>query len=173
MKTFLISDHHFNHHNILNFKRDDGTPLRVFDNTSHMNEYMIECHNKVVGVNDKVYFLGDVAMGNVTEFDNIMCRLNGEKILIKGNHDCLKLANYVKWFKDIRATHILDKFILSHIPIHVESLGRWKANIHGHTHYRAVESSPHHEDKRYYSVCVERQNYTPVDFEYIRSLYKE
>jgi calcineurin-like phosphoesterase family protein len=134
---------------------------------------MIEQHNKVVGVHDKIYFLGDIAMGNATSFDTIMSRLNGEKVLIKGNHDGLNLSNYVKWFKDIRATHVLDRFLISHIPVHPDSLGRWKANLHGHTHYRDVEISPHHKDTRYYNLSVEKHDYSPVDFEAIRSAYKD
>ena len=71
-----------------------------------------------------------------------------------------------KYFKDIRGTHQLDKFILSHIPIHPESLSRWRGNIHGHVHDNTLQ------DDRYINVSVENINFTPIDFEEIRSRYK-
>ena len=164
MKTFLISDTHFGHANILTFKKNDGTFLREFKDVQDMNEYMVYKWNSTVSSGDKVYLLGDVSMGSDL---SIIDRLNGTKVLIKGNHDTLKLNKYMERFKDVRAYHILDKFILSHIPIHPESLSRWKANIHGHTHANSLE------DKRYYNVCVENINYTPVDFEEIRNAYNQ
>lgn len=163
-KTFLISDTHFFHDNILKFKREDGSPLRNFKDMDHMMTTLIYNWNKVVGKGDKVYHLGDVGFSNASSLQ-VLDQLNGTKVLIKGNHDGQKLSVYAQYFKDVRAYHILDKFLLSHIPIHPESLSRWKANIHGHTHANLIE------DPRYYNVSVEVINYTPVDFEEIRSYY--
>ena len=88
MKTFLISDTHFGHGNILNFTRDDGTPLRGgFTDIDHHDEFLIQNWNKVVGVNDKVYHLGDVGFKSFAKLKETMDRLKGTKILIKGNHD--------------------------------------------------------------------------------------
>ena len=41
-KTFLISDTHFGHNNILTFKRNDGSPLRLFNNIHEHDEYLID-----------------------------------------------------------------------------------------------------------------------------------
>lgn len=171
-KTFLISDTHFGHGNILKFKRGDGTPLRVFNDIIHMNTVMIDNWNRVVGKDDKVYHLGDVAMGNATYFRSTMARLNGHKILIKGNHDQLKPALYLEFFKDVRAYHQLDGFLLAHIPVHPASLSRWKGQIHGHLHADRVQTSAYSSDVRYINVAVEQINYTPINFEEIRSRYK-
>lgn len=165
MKTFLISDTHFGHANILTFKNDDGTPVRDFSSLEEMNETMVECWNKTVSPEDKVYHLGDVLFTKKW-LDLIMPRLNGTKVLIKGNHDTLKLSQYQQYFKDVRAVWVLDKLVLSHIPIHPESLSRWRANVHGHLHGNSLA------DPRYFNVSVEKINYTPVDFEYIRSVYE-
>lgn len=182
--VFLIADHHFGHKNSLSFKRSDGSLLRPeFSSVEEMNETMIERHNSRVRPGDKTYFLGDVAVCNSSLFDSIMSRLNGAKVLIRGNHDNLKLSSYVKWFKDIRGSHQLDKFILSHIPIHSDSIPEWcPGNIHGHLHYRCVmvgdpdfffeETGAFLEkmkDPRYTCVSVEQTNYTPVSLEEIRS----
>ena len=165
MKTFLISDTHFGHANILTFKNADGTPVRDFSSLEEMNETMVDRWNKVVSPEDKVYHLGDVLFTKKW-LDAVMPRLNGTKVLIKGNHDNLKLSQYQQHFKDVRAVWVLDKLVLSHIPIHPESLSRWKANVHGHLHSNSLA------DSRYFNVSVEKINYTPVDFEYIRSIYE-
>jgi len=166
-KTFLISDTHFGHSNILTFKRDDGTPLRNFPDIYHHDEHLIQQWNKIVSPLDKVYHLGDVGFKSFSRLGLTLERLNGTKVLIKGNHDGFKLSQYAQYFKDIRGSHQLDKFILTHIPIHPQSLSRWKANIHGHLHANVVN------DPRYINVAVEQINYAPIDFEEIRSKYDQ
>lgn len=167
MNTFLISDTHFGHGNILTFKRNDGSMLRNFPTIEDHDEFLIKQWNSVVRPKDKVYHLGDVGFRNWTSLSEVLDRLNGEKVLIKGNHDGFKPTQYLKYFKDIRGSHILEKYILTHIPIHPESICRWKANIHGHTHYNS------YEDQRYINVSVERlDDYKPVSFEEVRSRYE-
>lgn len=167
-KTFLIADTHFGHRNILKFKKENGDPLRVFNSIEEHDEYLIYRWNSVVKPEDKVYHLGDVGFINITELHKVFNRLNGTKVLIKGNHDNLKLIQYAQVFKDVRAYHVLDKFVLSHVPIHPFSLSHWTGNIHGHLHDKGLE------DERYFNVSVERLiDYTPIDFEEVRNLFKE
>lgn len=166
---FFASDHHFGHANILTFKRDDGTPLREFQDVDHMNEHIVNCHNSVVRPGDKVYFLGDVTMDRKSKGLEILQRMNGEKILIKGNHDQCKPAAYLKYFKDIRGSHQFDGLIMTHIPIHPESLARWGLNVHGHLHYNVVKMPLSQiPDRRYFNVGMERINYTPISLEEIK-----
>jgi calcineurin-like phosphoesterase family protein len=170
---FLSSDLHLGHAAILNFKRSDGvTSLRVFEDVTHMNEYIIMQHNRVVQPSDKWYCLGDIAMNK--KFLPILSRMNGEKILIKGNHDLDKASEYLKYFKDIRAVHQLNGFILSHIPIHPNSLSRWKGCIHGHLHSNVVTlGDTLVPDTRYTNVSVECLiDYTPVSLEEVSTLVK-
>ena len=159
----LASDPHFTHSNILTFTNYDGTKLRSFDSVEHMNETMIENHNNVVRPKDKVYWLGDLAMQKKFPHE-IFSRLNGEKVLIKGNHDQSKLSDYVRHFKDVRGSHQLSKMLLTHIPVHPDSLGRWTANVHGHLHSNEVmlNGVP---DPRYLCISMERFNYTPISLE--------
>lgn len=164
-KTFLISDTHFSHSNILTFKTKEGAPLRPFSDINEMHKTIIDNWNKVVSPNDKVYHLGDVGFKNNTNL-RIMEVLNGDKVLIKGNHDNLKLSGYQKYFRDIRSYHVLDNILLAHIPIHPENLGRWVGQVHGHTH------SNNMTDPRYFNASVENINYTPIDFEEIRRYFK-
>ena len=166
-KTFLIGDTHFGHGNILTFKRSNGSPLREFDNIYEHDETLIQNWNKVVSTEDKVYHLGDLGFKSFTQLELILKRLNGTKILIKGNHDNHELSQYAQYFKDIRGSWTLDKFVLSHIPIHPDSLYRWKACIHGHLHANSLD------DPQYYNVSAECINYTPIDFEVIRKHYND
>jgi calcineurin-like phosphoesterase family protein len=166
---FFASDHHFGHANILEFKRTDGTPLRDFASVEHMHEHIIQQHNSVVRANDKVYFLGDVVMSRKASALEILARLNGEKVLVKGNHDQCSAEAYLKYFKDIRGSHQFDGVIMTHIPIHSESLARWGINIHGHLHYQVVRMPLSQiPDRRYFNVSMERINYTPISLEEIK-----
>ena len=176
--AFLYSDPHFSHAGICQFFRADGvTKLRPFEDASEMDEYLIERFNATVSPRDKVYFLGDIVI-NKKALDAVMPRLNGDKVLIRGNHDIYKLKDYSKYFRDVRGYHILDGMILSHIPIHPDSLGRFGTNIHGHLHEKRVRKAkginyPTGEiiyseteiDTRYHCVCVEQTEYAPISFD--------
>ena len=164
MKTWITSDHHFNHANILTFKDDEGNLIRPgFTDVQHMNEYMIKMWNKYIQPGDKVYHLGDAIMSeSATAIGNIMRQLNGTKVLIRGNHDNAKLSIYAQYFKDVRATHTLrdrngGRYVLSHFPIHESSLTN-VVNLHGHTHQRELGHP-------YVNMCVEITNYMPIDFD--------
>lgn len=167
MNTFLISDTHFGHSNILTFKRDSGEPLRGFSSIEEHDEYLIQAWNKTVGKKDKVYHLGDVGFKSYTKLKEVMDRLHGEKILIKGNHDNLKPQQYLSMFKDVRACHQLAGYLLTHIPIHPQSISRWKGNIHGHLHDKGLD------DWNYMNVSVERLiDYSPISLEEVNQLFE-
>ena len=159
-KTFIISDTHFFHQNILNFKKEDGSPLREFSTISDMNETIVSNWNETVRSEDNIFHLGDVCFGHKENLD-ILNRLNGKKTLLLGNHEHKNIKEYIPYFYDIRAYHVLNKCILSHIPVHDTQLERFKCNIHGHTHWNELK------DKRYKNVCVEKTNFRPIDIEEI------
>ena len=173
--VFLVSDTHFGHKGVCHFTRNDGvTKLRPFDTPEEMDEFMVEAWNARVRPNDKVYHLGDVVMSRRSL--SIMDRLNGDKVLIRGNHDIFKDEDYRKYFRELRAYHVMNGMILSHIPIHSESLGRFGVNIHGHTHAnrvmrpaRVLEEFIDHGcttiDERYHCVCVDQTDFAPILFE--------
>lgn len=160
---FVISDTHFGHENTYKFLHEDGLPTRrEFANVTEGDEAMVERWNSVVSPKDKVYHLGDVYINRAAR--HILDRLNGTKVLIKGNHDIFGLENYLPYFKDIRAYHRLEGYILSHIPIHPVSLTGTRGNIHGHLHRYNVVTNEGLPDLRYRNVCVEQIDYTPIEF---------
>ena len=165
--TWLVSDTHFGHAGVCRFLRDDGTKLRPWDDPEEMDEFMVRAWNERVRPDDKVYHLGDVAIARKAL--KILGRLNGTKVLIRGNHDIFKLKDYTEYFRDVRGYHVMDGMVLSHIPVHPESMGRFGVNIHGHLHYRRVMQDfgklnglPAVIDNRYHCVCVEHTDYAPI-----------
>jgi len=165
--VFLVSDTHFGHAGVCRFMRNDGvTKLRPWDNPEDMDEAMIKVWNETVRPNDKVYHLGDVVINRRALAT--MARLNGDKVLIRGNHDIFRDDEYRKYFRELRAYHVMNGMILSHIPIHSESLGRFGTNIHGHLHSNRVMTEVWGEykiDVRYHCVCVEQTDFAPILFE--------
>ena len=165
--VFLVSDTHFGHMGVCKFTRDDGvTKLRPWTDPDEMDEAMIKAWNETVKPTDKVYHLGDVVINRKSL--PILHRLNGDKVLIKGNHDIFKLEDYTQHFRDIRAYHVMNGLILSHIPVHESNLYRFGANIHGHLHSNRVmmkERGRDVIDPRYLCVCVEQTDFRPILFE--------
>lgn len=164
-KVFLISDTHWGHVNtITKFKREDGSPLRDFVDVNDMNQRMLDNWNSVVGDNDIVWHLGDVTMRPKNLESQKLCK--GRKFLIRGNHDYgLPTKAYYEVFEKIYSMKELDGYLLTHIPIHPNSVGRWKGNIHGHMHSYSLN------DPRYLCVSVERINYTPILFEKAKEMF--
>jgi calcineurin-like phosphoesterase family protein len=168
--VFLVSDTHFGHAGVCRFMRNDGvTKLRPWDDPAEMDEAMVAAWNERVRPNDKVYHLGDVVINRKAL--GIMRRLNGDKVLIRGNHDIFKDEDYRAHFRELRAYHVMNGMILSHIPIHSESLGRFGVNIHGHLHANRVMLPGFNGkmtdivDTRYHCVCVEQTDFAPILFE--------
>ena len=166
--VFLVSDTHFGHAGVCRFLREDGSKLRPWDTPEEMDEAMVKMWNETVKPNDKVYHLGDVVINRKAL--SILHRLNGDKVLIKGNHDIFKLEDYTTHFRDIRGYHVMNNMILSHVPVHPDSKGRFAANIHGHLHSNRVMVSKHAGatpviDSWYLNVSVEQIDFKPILFE--------
>ncbi len=139
-KRFFTSDLHFGHENVLRF--DD----RKFKDVDEMDAELIRRWNAKVGKGDIVYVLGDMiwkTRNGVAE--DLIKSLNGQIILIKGNHDRFlhnagaknALAG-VKDYEDISVTledGTVRRCILSHyfMPFYIGH--RHNAiHLHGHSH---------------------------------------
>lgn len=91
---WFTSDLHFFHDRILEFhpKRKE-----IFGNTvEKAKEAMIQLWNSRVSKKDTVYILGDLAFGEVEDKRKLFQRLNGNKVLILGNHD--KIPDHLKCY---------------------------------------------------------------------------
>jgi calcineurin-like phosphoesterase family protein len=179
VNRFVISDTHFGHTNSWEkFKLEDGSPLRPFTSTEEMDETMIERWNAKVKPGDTVYHLGDVIINKKSL--HLVSRLNGRKILIRGNHDIFRDEEYREvGFEQIHGVRVfVDKFILSHIPLHPDCVtDRFKVNVHGHLHANEimrqmeVPEMRHRQepDPRYLCVSVEHTNYEPLHFDEVQA----
>lgn len=81
MATFYTADWHINHANII---RLCGRP---FYDVADMNAQLIDRHNTKVGPDDRVWVLGDVALGPIAESLALVKEFAGHLILVLGNHD--------------------------------------------------------------------------------------
>lgn len=177
-QVWFWSDQHLGHENMYRFTNYDGTPCRPWDpdRMFEAEELMIQNYNSLVKPEDTVYFLGDVSSRNDVA-DKFFARLvKSRRILIEGNHDNKLGAKFwLKHFDDVRGCYNLSQggtrtsYLLSHIPVCSGSKGRFKRNIHGHTHGNiiTIDNNGKIPDPWYRNVCVEVTNYTLVNFDEI------
>jgi calcineurin-like phosphoesterase family protein len=163
-RRFYTSDQHLGHRNFLNFLNEEGRQVRPFSSVEEMDEYMIQQWNSVVQPEDTLVSLGDIAIRRKSL--QLLERLNGRKILIRGNHDIFSTKDYLKYFDEIRAVEVKQKsgVIFSHYPIHPDSLKKGWINVHGHIHEKEVLADGGIPDYRYFNISVERMNYTPIEW---------
>lgn len=154
MNVFITSDHHFFHRKIISFFD------RPFRNIQEMNEVLIQKWNNKVKDGDLVFHLGDFAVcWNYKTIKEIKDRLNGNIILILGNHD--NKTRILKGGISVADSYVvtINKLLLTHRPLrHIHTNGY--VNVHGHIHNRRTKG------KRI-NVCVEKTNYEPVELEKI------
>lgn len=159
--TFVVSDTHFFHKNIIKYCS------RPFDSIEEMNEGLIERWNSVVGKTDEVFHLGDFSFDSVKieTSESILSRLNGHKILIKGNHDNPKLIKSSLWsevYETLKLKVENKIFILSHFPF-----DSWDLQTHGSFHLHGHMHTPKNKAFNYYKPrrmdCgVDTWDYHPV-----------
>lgn len=130
---FYIADWHYGHANALNFD------ARPYKNVEEMNEALITNWNSVVSPGDTVYVLGDMFWCKTTEAITVLDRLNGQKILVQGNHDRVYDAQFrSKFVKIDEYMEIKDgdrNVVLCHYPIPCfkNHFYGWYM-LHGHVH---------------------------------------
>ncbi len=161
-KEYVISDLHFNHKNILDYERNE------FNDINEHDEYIVLRWNKTVKMEDIVYFLGDLTMSIDREYlINLISRLNGYKIMIKGNHDEKRVSFYkFLGFNEVYDSPIFienGKILLSHVPLKEARDSPYFINVHGHLHNDEVINN-----KNYICVSAKTVSYRPVNLGRIR-----
>ena len=158
--VYMTSDQHFGHANIIELEN------RPFSSVDEMNAYMLKKWNQRVSKKDKVFFLGDLCVPS-RSCAEIVPLLNGYKIMIMGNHDCLSHKRYIlAGFEEVSRYPIIlyDLYMLSHAPLYLSKTISF-FNIHGHYHTKRMVGTNH------YNVSVELHDYTPVNFEDIKAQF--
>lgn len=167
---YFISDTHFFHDKIRTLAN------RPFSSMEEMNEMMVINWNSVIGANDIVYHLGDFAYGTWKGGDvkSLFSRLNGRKILIRGNHDHSETLQ-LPW-ENVYHMHTVkyngSKIVLCHYPM-IEWDGSFHGSYHFHGHTHQVSPLNILNDtvfdgrfknfaKNWRNVSVEVIDYTPM-----------
>jgi len=133
---YFWSDLHFFHGNIIKYcKRpfwydDAGSDPKP--DIEAMNDKLIQSWNEHVRPNDTMYYLGDFSFSHDYEkVRAVFDQLNGDKILIKGNHDYKEILNlgWTSIHDYLEIKHSKKQFMLFHYPI-----ASWKNKSHGSIH---------------------------------------
>lgn len=156
---FVTSDTHFSH------ARISELADRPFTTVEEMNGELARRWNEVVGPDDTVLHLGDLALGPIEESVGITAQLNGRRFLVPGNHDRVSPATQSRRAIDrftpqyeaagwiilpevIEGTRRGYRILASHYPYKGDSQEsdrytthrpRWDDGVpllHGHTHAR-------------------------------------
>lgn len=164
--VFFTADNHFWHTNkhggIIKYCN------RPFSSLEEMHKIMIEKWNTKVHKDDLVYILGDFCF----RYTNVICeKLNGRKILVRGDHDkdSLKEKNRHYFEKIIQYG---DNISINGQPITIchWCMRTWNKShynswhIHGHSHSRLEVVG------KVYDVGVDNNNFEPVSFNELKNI---
>ena len=132
MRYFYGADFHYGHFNCIRYDN------RPFSSIEEMDETMIKEHNAVVTNEDTVIIAGDLSWYKEEETLKILDRLNGHKILVKGNHDRVSPKIARKFDKVVEYLELVDngtKVVISHYPMPFWN-GQFRDTVHlyGHVH---------------------------------------
>ena len=145
MKTWIGSDFHWGHARILEFCPETRGRYK---NVQHMDEQMVLEWNEIVAPEDTVYMLGDVAFYHAGKAAAIVQRLNGNKILVEGNHDRknLESSTFRNCFSEVhqllRYVHNGQLVIMCHYPLSEwDQMHRGAVHFYGHLHQSTVDKN--------------------------------
>ena len=130
-----------------------------------------------INLEEPIYHLGDFCLSSDDDIKNIFNRLNGNKILIRGNHD----RKSVKFYKDIgfevltHAPIVLEeyKLILSHVPLPDVKIKNGYINLHGHIHNKNIsEDYPKniYSEIKHINLSIDVTDYKPLSLDKINEI---
>ena len=179
---FFTSDTHYYHKSVIEYCN------RPFKSLEEMHETMINNWNKKVNKNQLVFILGDfIFSGSSILLEELLNKLNGDKILIFGNHCIKNRLNRESFKKYFLETHDhleiyvqdsdfefnIQTIFLSHYPCMVwPKSGQNSFHTFGHVHTRPFNTG---DDKilmdyyyslklKSYDVGVDNNNFTPISY---------
>lgn len=157
---WFTADTHFWHPKIVDIC---SRPISKDDH----DKWLLDRINSKVKKTDTLYILGDVAMASKERTEKVLHKMNGNKILILGNHDdnikTSTIFSEIKQMKDFNfnsESYPNIHIVLCHYPIaswNRKVHGGW--HLHGHTHGRFQNAGLS------FDVGVDAQNYYPISLE--------
>ncbi len=164
-KVWFTSDYHLFHENVIKFDN------RPFSSIEEMHRVIRENHNSVVGQEDIVVYLGDLAFTSNPQLAlKFLESLNGTFILVRGNHDKL-LQEYAFRNSSLLILDLLeitmgptDHFICCHYPLLV-----WNRSHHGSFHvFGHVHGHLPEQPGRSMDVGIMNNNFFPFSAEEVK-----
>lgn len=172
-KIWFTSDLHFWHKNICKYCN------RPFDSVEQMNDTIIDKWNSIVKLDDTVFILGDLGFCGIEKLRLLISQLNGNLIVIQGNHDPNKVINALLEENLIQEAHKLlhvivegdeechdQELTLCHFPMidwYNKEKGAWM--IHGHQHQLPETPSC---SVKHWDVGLDKNNMQPINFEQLK-----
>lgn len=151
--VFFVSDEHFSHKNVIKYCN------RPFSSVEEMNETMINNHNFTVKDSDITFHLGDFTLINNSfmVYENIITRLNGDHIFLKGSHDY--------WLNNKNALTLIEVMVDDyHLTLCHYCLRTWPRShfntwhLYGHSHGSLPSIGKSHD------VGVDNNGFYPLSF---------
>lgn len=185
LKIYFTSDTHFGHKGIIDFCN------RPFKSVEEMDKELIIKWNEKVPEDGLVFHLGDFAWGGHPFWENIRKQLNGDIILIKGNHDEKNLTKTgaETLFKNV--TYQL-KLLIEDRPVYLNHnpflcyAGTYRDKnslvyqLHGHVHVTRkapkgmdIKRVLANEFPTQYDVGVDFNDYAPLSWKEVDEKIKE
>lgn len=127
-KIFYIGDWHYGHANIIAYDN------RPFQSIGEMNEVLIQKWNSKVQDGDTVYVLGDM-FWRPRDAADVMGRLKGSKVLIRGNHDSSPSDQFTQVASYLEVSDNGRLVVLCHYPVlgH-RDMFRGAVHLYAHVH---------------------------------------
>lgn len=172
-RLFLTSDPHFGHGNIIKYCN------RPFKSKDEMNQVLVSNWNSKVPKNGITFIVGDFAFLHVDESLAFLKQLNGDKILISGNHDehNLRDERFRKAFTGIYDLvdlkvygkgKAVDNIVVCHYPI-----SSWNRKFHGSKMFHGHCHGTHRIVHNQIDVGVDTMNFEPKNIDEVLALVED
>ena len=176
-KLWFTSDPHFNHANIIKYCN------RPFTNVNEMNELLISNWNSVVKEDDIIVCGGDFSWGSPKDCQNILEQLNGQKVLVIGNHEKSVMESaknrdlFTLGLFDILNITVMDEevsdefqdIVVCHYPMITwdkSHRGSWQ--LFGHVHGMLDDNSALSPNQ--FDIGVDSHNFMPISYQEVKEI---
>lgn len=174
MTIWFTGDTHFGHKKVIEYCS------RPFASVTEMDEALISNWNTKVRPGDTIYHVGDFAFAGTQRIAELLDRLNGQKVLIYGNHDkairgskalqakFIKCCDYYELIvPDASAARGKQGIMLMHYAMLVWNKrhhGTWM--LHGHSHGSLV----YPVSGKIMDVGVDANQFSPISYQEVKLL---
>ena len=156
MRYWFTSDSHFHHEKIIEFSE------RPFKDLQEMEDEIIKRWNNKVKPEDTVFHIGDFGFG--TKKEEMLKKLNGHVVIIKGNHDSSRMSIML----DCTIEYGGRFWHLVHDP--QDAKGEFNICGHVHNNWHCIRIS---NVGWAVNVGVDVNNFTPVSIEEINIILEK